>query len=139
MGTWPFASFAQGAAVLFASAASMGVPFRLQLPHAFDHVNHSRNRGENSRYAHDKPQRQKSQLQHDPCDRAHLTNRRHLPSPTRFHLHFVADEIMQDGCTDQNDSIACDNENRKPGWEPPIFGIYLAPVTDTQSNDPAQE
>src|SRR5690242_1731569 len=117
----------------------MRVPFRLQLPHAFDHINHSRNRGENSRYYYDKPQRQKSQLQHDPRDRTHLTNRRYFAGPTGSHLHFVADEIMQDGCADQNDSIACDNENRKPGWEPSIFGIYLAPVADAQSDDPTQE
>ena len=117
----------------------MCVPFGLQLPHAFDHINHSRNRGENSRDGYDEPQGQKAQLQHDPPDRAHLTNCRHLASPARFHLHFVADEIMQDGCAHQNDRIACDNENGKPGWEPSILGIHLAPVADAQSNDPAQE
>ena len=89
-----------------ASARSVGVTFGLQLPDASDHINHAGNKGEDSRHDHDEPQRQKSQLQHHPCDRAHLTNGRNLARPTWFHPHFVADEIMQDGRADQNDSVA---------------------------------
>jgi hypothetical protein len=117
----------------------MRVTFRLQLPDAFDHINDTGNGSENSGNYHDKPQREKSQLQHHPRDRAHLTNRRHFARPARFHLHLVADEIMQDRRAYQNDRITRDNENRKPGREPSVFGIYFAPVADTKSNDSAQE
>src|SRR5438132_6470565 len=79
-----------------ASARGVGVTLLLQLADAFDDINHTRNEGEDSRHDHDKPQRQKSQLQHHPCDRAHLTNGRDLARPTWFHAHFVADEIMED-------------------------------------------
>src|SRR5207244_2319308 len=84
--------------------------------------------GEDSRHDHDEPQREKSQLQHHPCDRAHLTNRRNLTGPTWFHPHFVANEIMQDGGTDQNDRVARNDENREPYWKFSIIRNALAIV-----------
>src|SRR5882724_3280754 len=89
-----------------ASARGVRVTFGLQLADAFHDVDHPGNEGEDSRHHHDEPQRQKSQLQHHPRDRAHLTNSRDFSRPTWFHAHFVADEIMQDGRADQNDRVA---------------------------------
>src|SRR5207248_10442055 len=94
------------AALRSASARSMGVTFRLQLADAFDNIDQPGNEGEDSGNDDDKPQRQKSQLQHHPRDCAHLTNGRDLARPTWFHPHFVADEIMQNGRADQNDCVA---------------------------------
>jgi len=115
------------------------VPFRLQLPDPFDHVNDTGNGGENSRYGYNKPQREKSQLQHDPRDRAHLTNGRNLPCPTRFHLQFVADKIMQDGGAHQNYGVAGNDEDREPNRKFSVIRIALAPISDAQRNDAAQE
>src|SRR5207249_11572079 len=120
------------AALRSASARSVGVTFRLQLADAFDNIDQPRNEGEDSRNDHDKPQRQKSQLQHHPRDCAHLTNSRDLARPTWFHPHFVADEIMQDGRADQNDRVAGNDENREPHWKFSVVGIALAPIGNAQ-------
>src|SRR5436309_2418783 len=127
------------AALRSPSARGVGVTFGLQLPDAFDDINHTRNEGEDPRHDHDEPQRQKSQLQHHPRDRAHLTNGRHLTRPTWFHPHFVADEIMQDGGTDQNNRVAGNDENREPCRKFSVIGIALTPIGNAQSNDATKE
>ena len=111
----------------------------LQLPDAFDYIDHTGNEGKDSRHHHDEPQRQKSQLQHHPRNRAHLTNGRDLTRPTGFNPHFVADEIMQDGRADQNDRVTGNDENRKPYRKFSVIGIALAPIGNAQGDDTAQE
>src|SRR5437773_3446953 len=127
------------AALRSPSARGMGVTFGLQLPDAFDDINHTRNEDEDSRHDHDEPQRQKSQLQHHPRDRAHLTNSRHLARPTWFQPHFVADEIMQNSGTDQNYRVARNDENREPYRKFSVIGIALAPIGNAQGDDAAQQ
>src|SRR5437879_1668533 len=40
---------------------------------------------------------------------------------------------------DENDGIACDNENGEPCRKSSVFRIDIAPVADAQGNDGAQE
>src|SRR5438105_3268361 len=127
------------AALRSALARSVGLTSGLQLADASDDIDHAGNEGEDSRHHHDEPQWQKSQLQHHPRDRAHLTNSRDLASPTWFNPHFIADEIMQDGGADQNDRVAGNDENRKPYRKFSVIGIALAPISNAQGDDTAQE
>src|SRR4029077_3293959 len=124
---------------LRASARGVCWTVSLQLAEAFDDIDHPGNEGEYSRHRHDEPQRQKSQLQHHPRNRAHLTNGRDLTRPTRFHPHFVADEIMQDGRADQNDRVAGNDQNGEPYRKFSVIGIALAPISNAQGDDTAQE
>jgi hypothetical protein len=119
--------------------ARVRVPAGLQLANAFQHVNDSRNRREHTGDDHDEGERQKSQLQHHPCDRAHLANGRDLSGPARFHFHFVADEIMENDRADEDHRVARDDENGKPDRKFSVGGIVLAPIADAQRDDAAQK
>jgi len=68
-----------------------------------------------------------------------LANGRDFSSPARFHFHFVPDEKVQDDCTDKNDGVSSNNENRKPRGKFSIFRIAFTPVADAQGDDRAEE
>src|ERR1051326_5901354 len=94
----------------------------LQLADAVRNVNDSGNQSKEAGCDYDVEQRKQSSLEHNPADGDHLQNSRHFACPTRFHVDF-SNEQIQNACAEEKDGIARDHENRKPEWEPAVFGL----------------
>ena len=66
----------------------VSMPLGLQLMHARQHVNDAGDKCENAGHGDNKSEREKTQLQHHPRDRAHLANGSHFSGPTRSYPNF---------------------------------------------------
>src|SRR6185436_19439332 len=109
-----------------------------QLAHTIHYVNHAREEREKSSANHDVKQGKKAELQHHPCDRDHLADCRNFTRPPWSHLHFAVEQI-ENGGADENDGVARDNQNGEPCRESTVIGIDVAPITDAQCNDTAEQ
>ena len=78
-------------------------------------------------------------LKHDPADRDHLTDRRHLAGPARSYFHFVTDKHVQNGGPNENNRVPRDHNDREPGGELAIIWVNPAPVADTERDDAAEK
>ena len=77
-------------------------------------------------------------MQHHPADGDHLQNGGDFARPVRFHIHFAVEQIKHDRA-DEDDGVACDDEDRKPDGEPAVVGIGFTPVADAERDDAAEE
>src|SRR5207302_8751692 len=107
----------------------------LQLTHAFHHVDDARNKSKNAGDEDNEDERKEVKLQHHPGDSAHLANGCYFSAPTWFYPHFIADEIVQDDGTDQNDGVARDKENGTPCRKSAVIGIDFARVAYSHGDD----